>query len=142
MKVEELERLEALAVETKRLRNALRRYESALTSQTSNFACDEEKRDTGDCGAITAHRALEAARRVLEMEREMVEIIDGVPKPRVRKIMRWRYIRGRSWGQVAHELGYADSAAPYRVLLRFRKNMSKTRENDNGLGRRRAVKYT
>lgn len=128
MKSEEFKRLEALAAETKCLRNALRRHESALASQTLNFARNEEKRDTDDYGTIAAHRAVEAARRMLEMEREMVEIIDGAPKPHVRKIMRWRYVRGRSWGQIAHELGYADSAAPYRVLLRFRKKHVKSTE--------------
>lgn len=69
--------------------------------------------------------------QILHNVLEMVEIIDSAPREPLRKIMRQRYVNGHSWECIARELGYADGAAPYRLLLRFRqKIISKARGNE------------
>ena len=89
----------------------------------------------------TACFAADIEDQILHNVLEMVEIIDSVPTPYTRRVMRMRYINGYSWGRIAQELGYTDSAAPYRLLLRYRKRiMSKHPRNDNGATMEKGVK--
>lgn len=127
MTCDDLKRLEDLSSENKRLRGDLIRIRNASVASASSCARGTGKCSSGDPVANMVCTATDVEDQILHNVLEMVEIIDGVPKPHVRKIMRWRYIRGCSWGQIAHELGYADSAAPYRALLRFRKKHVKSR---------------
>lgn len=140
MTCDDLKRLEDLSSENKRLRGDLIRIRNASVISASSCAGGTGKCSSGDPVANMVCTATDVEDQILHNVLEMVEVIDGAPREYLRKIMRQRYVNGHSWGRIARELGYADGAAPYRSLLRFRqKIMSKARENDNGMTTRNGV---
>ena len=141
MTAADLERLDNLAAETKQLRSRLESLRNASEVSAVNYSGTGGNGGTGDPVAKAACSAADVEEEILRNVLEMVEIIDSVPKPYTRRVMRMRYINGYSWGRIAQELGYTDSAAPYRLLLRYRKRiMSKHPRNDNGSTMEKGVK--
>lgn len=141
MTAADLERLDNLAAETKQLRSRLESLRNASAVSAVNYSGTGGNGGTGDPVAEAACSAADIEDQILHNVLEMVEIIDGVPTPYTRRVMRMRYINGYSWGRIAQELGYTDSAAPYRLLLRYRKRiMSKHPRNDNGATMEKGVK--
>ena len=141
MTAADLERLDELAAKTKQLRSRLESLRSASPVSATNYSQAGGKGSTGDPVAKAACSAADIEDQILRNVLEMVEIIDGVPTPYTRRVMRMRHINGYSWGRIAQELGYTDSAAPYRLLLRYRKRiMSKHPRNDNSVTTEKGVK--
>ena len=141
MTAADLERLDELAVKTKDLRDELSRLRNASPVSATNYSSSGAGSGTGDPVAKAACSAADVEEQILRNVLEMVEIIDSVPTPYTRRVMRMRYINGDSWGRIAQELGYTDSAAPYRLLLRYRKRiMSKHPRNDNSVTMEKGVK--
>lgn len=141
MTAADLERLDELAADTKDLRAELSRLRSASPVSAVSYSGAGVGSGTGDPVSRTACSAADIEDQILRNVLEMVEIIDSVPTPYTRRVMRMRYINGYSWGRIAQELGYTDSAAPYRLLLRYRKRiMSKHPRNDNGATMEKGVK--
>ena len=141
MTVSDLERLEELRKETNKLRSRLESLRNASVVSAVNYSGTGGNGGTGDPVSRTACSVADIEDQILHDVLEMVEIIDGVPTPYTRRVMRMRYINGYSWGRIAQELGYTDSAAPYRLLLRYRKRiMSKHPRNDNGATMEKGVK--
>ena len=141
MTAADLERLDALAKDTKDLRAELSRLRNASPVSATNYSSSGAGSGTGDPVAKAACSAADVEEQILRNVLEMVEIIDSVPTPYTRRVMRMRYINGDSWGRIAQELGYTDSAAPYRLLLRYRKRiMSKHPRNDNSVTTEKGVK--
>ena len=141
MNADDLERLDELRKETNRLRSRLESLRNASEVSAVNYSGTGVGSGTGDPVSRTACSAADIEEEMLRNVLEMVEIIDSVPTPYTRRVMRMRYINGYSWGRIAQELGYTDSAAPYRLLLRYRKRiMSKHPRNDNGMTMEKGVK--
>ena len=141
MTAADLERLDELSKETNRLRSRLESLRNASPVSATNYSQTGGNGGTGDPVAEAACSAVDVEEEMLRNVLEMVEIIDSVPTPYTRRVMRMRYINGYSWGRIAQELGYTDSAAPYRLLLRYRKRiMSKHPRNDNGATMEKGVK--
>ena len=141
MTAADLERLDNLAAETKQLRSRLEWLRNASPVSATNYSSSGAGSGTSDPVAKAACSAADIEDQILHNVLEMVEIIDSVPKPYTRRVMRMRYINGDSWGRIAQELGYTDSAAPYRLLLRYRKRiMSKHPRNDNSVTTEKGVK--
>ena len=141
MTADDLKRLEELRKETNRLRSRLESLRNASEVSAVNYSGAGGNGGTGDPVAEAACSAADVEEEMLRNVLEMVEIIDSVPTPYTRRVMRMRYINGYSWGRIAQELGYTDSAAPYRLLLRYRKRiMSKHPRNDNGMTTEKGVK--
>ena len=141
MNADDLERLDELREETNKLRNRLESLRNASPVSAINYSGSGAGSGTGDPVAEAACSAADIEDQILHNVLEMVEIIDSVPTPYTRRVMRMRYINGYSWGRIAQELGYTDSAAPYRLLLRYRKRiMSKHPRNDNGATMGKGVK--
>lgn len=141
MTAADLKRLDELAADTKKLRTELSRLRNASSVSATNYSSSGAGSGTCDPVSRTACFAADIEDQMLRNVLEMVEIIDGVPTPYTRRVMRMRYINGYSWGRIAQELGYTDSAAPYRLLLRYRKRiMSKHPRNDNGATMEKGVK--
>ena len=141
MTAADLKRLDELAVKTKDLRTELSRLRNASPVSAVNYSGTGGNGGTGDPVAKAACSVADIEEGMLRNVLEMVEIIDSVPTPYTRRVMRMRYINGYSWGRIAQELGYTDSAAPYRLLLRYRKRiMSKHPRNDNGATMEKGVK--
>ena len=132
MTAADLERLDNLAAETKQLRSRLESLRNASPVSAVNYSGTGGNGGTGDPVSRTACSAADIEDQILHNALEMVEIIDSVPKPHIRRVMRKRYINGHSWKRIAEELHYEDKAAPYRLILRYRNRvMSKHPENDN-----------
>ena len=141
MNADDLERLDELRKETNRLRSRIEWLRNASVVSATNYSQTGGNGGTGNPVAEAACSAADVEEEILRNVLEMVEIIDGVPTPYTRRVMRMRYINGYSWGRIAQELGYMDSAAPYRLLLRYRKRiMSKHPRNDNGATMGKGVK--
>lgn len=141
MTAADLERLDELREETNKLRSRLESLRNASEVSAVNYSQTGGNGGTGDPVSRTACSVVDIEDQILHNVLEMVEIIDGVPTPYTRRVMRMRYINGYSWGRIAQELGYTDSAAPYRLLLRYRKRiMSKHLRNDNGMTTEKGVK--
>ena len=141
MTAADLKRLDELAAETKQLRSRLESLRNASEVSAVNYSGTGGNGGTGDPVAEAACSAADVEEEILRNVLEMVEIIDSVPTPYTRRVMRMRYINGYSWGRIAQELGYTDSAAPYRLLLRYRKRiMSKHPRNDNSVTMEKGVK--
>ena len=141
MTAADLERLDNLADETKQLRSRLESLRNASPVSAVNYSGTGGNGGTSDPVAEAACSAADVEEEILRNVLEMVEIIDSVPTTYTRRVMRMRYINGYSWGRIAQELGYTDSAAPYRLLLRYRKRiMSKHPRNDNGATMEKGVK--
>ena len=141
MTAADLERLDELAAKTKQLRSRLESLRNASEVSAVNYSGTGGNGGMGDPVAKAACSAADVEEQILRNVLEMVEIIDSVPTPYTRRVMRMRYISGYSWGRIAQELGYTDSAAPYRLLLRYRKRiMSKHPRNDNGATMEKGVK--
>lgn len=142
MTAADLKRLDELREETNRLRSRLESLRNAsVVSATNYYSQTGGNGGTGDPVAEAACSAADIEDQILCNVLEMVEIIDSVPTPYTRRVMRMRYINGYSWGRIAQELGYTDSAAPYRLLLRYRKRiMSKHPRNDNSVTMEKGVK--
>lgn len=141
MTADDLERLDELATDTKKLRDELSRLRNASPVSATNYSSSGAGSGTGDPVAKAACSVADIEEEILRNVLEMVEIIDSVPTPYTRRVMRMRYINGYSWGRIAQELGYTDSAAPYRLLLRYRKRiMSKHPRNDNSVTMEKGVK--
>ena len=141
MTAADLKRLDELAKDTKDLRTELSRLRNASPVSATNYSGTGGNGGTGDPVAEAACSAADIEDQILRNVLEMVEIIDSVPTPYTRRVMRMRYINGYSWGRIAQELGYTDSAAPYRLLLRYRKRiMSKHPRNDNSVTMEKGVK--
>lgn len=141
MTAADLKRLDELAADTKKLRTELSRLRNASPVSAVNYSGIGGNGGTGDPVAKAACSAADIEEEILRNVLEMVEIIDSVPMPYTRRVMRMRYINGYSWGRIAQELGYTDSTAPYRLLLRYRKRiMSKHPRNDNGATMEKGVK--
>lgn len=141
MTAADLKRLDELAVKTKDLRAELSRLRNASPVSATNYSSSGAGSSTCDPVAEAACSAADVEEQILRNVLEMVEIIEKVPKAYTRIIMRLRYINGDSWGRIAQELGYTDSAAPYRLLLRYRKRiMSKHPQNDNSVTMEKGVK--
>ena len=141
MTADDLERLDELREATNKLRSRLESLRNASPVSAINYSGSGAGSGTGDPVAEAACSAADIEDQILHNVLEMVEIIDGVPTPYTRRVMRMRYINGYSWGRIAQELGYTDSAAPYRLLLRYRKRiMSKHPRNDNGMTTEKGVK--
>lgn len=141
MTAADLKRLDNLAAETKQLRSRLESLRNASEVSAVNYLGTGGNGGTGDPVAEAACSVADIEEEMLRNVLEMVEIIDSVPTPYTRRVMRMRYINGYSWGRIAQELGYTDSAAPYRLLLRYRKRiMSKHPRNDNGVTMEKGVK--
>lgn len=141
MTTDDLKRLDELREETNKLRNRLESLRNASEVSAVNYSGTGGNGGTGDPVSRTACFAADIEDQILRNVLEMVEIIDSVPTPYTRRVMRMRYINGYSWGRIAQELGYTDSAAPYRLLLRYRKRiMSKHPRNDNGATMEKGVK--
>ena len=141
MTAADLKRLDELAAETKQLRSRLESLRNASEVSAVNYSGTGGNGGTGDPVAKAACSAADIEDQILRNVLEMVEIIDSVPTPYTRRVMRMRYINGYSWGRIAQELGYTDSAAPYRLLLRYRKRiMSKHPRNDNSVTTEKGVK--
>lgn len=132
MTAADLKRLDELAKDTKDLRAELSRLRNASEVSAVNYSGTGGNGGTGDPVAEAACSAADVEEQILHNVVDMMEIIDEVPQLHVRKVMRKRYIMGYSWRRIAEELHYADKAAPYRLLLRYRNRvMSKHPENDN-----------
>lgn len=132
MTATDLKRLDELAADTKDLRAELSRLRNASVVSATNYSQTGGNGGTGDPVAKAACSVADVEEEILRNVLEMVEIIDGVPKPHIRRVMRKRYINGHSWKRIAEELHYEDKAAPYRLILRYRNRvMSKHPENDN-----------
>ena len=141
MTAADLERLDELREATNKLRSRLESLRNASPVSAINYSGSGAGSGTGDPVAVAACSAADIEDQILRNVLEMVEIIDSVPTPYTRRVMRMRYINGYSWGRIAQELGYTDSAAPYRLLLRYRKRiMSKHPRNDNGATMGKGVK--
>lgn len=141
MTAADLERLDELRKATNKLRSRLEWLRNASEVSAVNYSGTGSGSGTGDPVAEAACSAVDIEEEMLRNVLEMVEIIDSVPTPYTRRVMRMRYISGYSWGRIAQELGYTDSAAPYRLLLRYRKRiMSKHPRNDNGATMEKGVK--
>lgn len=141
MTAADLERLDELREATNKLKSRLESLRNASEVSAVNYSGTCGNGGTGDPVSRTACSVADIEDQILHNVLEMVEIIDGVPTPYTRRVMRMRYINGYSWGRIAQELGYADSAAPYRLLLRYRKRiMSKHPRNDNSVTMEKGVK--
>ena len=141
MTAADLKRLDELREATNKLRSRLESLRNASPVSATNYSSSGAGSGTGDPVAKAACSAADIEDQVLHNVLEMVEIIDSVPTPYTRRVMRMRYISGYSWGRIAQELGYTDSAAPYRLLLRYRKRiMSKHPRNDNSVTTEKGVK--
>ena len=141
MTAADLERLDELREATNKLRSRLESLRNASPVSATNYSQTGGNGGTGDPVAKAACSATDVEEEMLRNVLEMVEIIDSVPTPYTRRVMRMRYINGYSWGRIAQELGYTDSAAPYRLLRRYRKRiMSKHPRNDNGATMEKGVK--
>ena len=141
MTASDLELLDKLHKATNRLRSRLESLRNASEVSAVNYSGTGAGSGTGDPVAKAACSAADIEEEMLRNVLEMVEIIDSAPTPYTRRVMRMRYINGYSWGRIAQELGYTDSAAPYRLLLRYRKRiMSKHPRNDNGMTTEKGVK--
>ena len=141
MTAADLERLDELREATNKLRSRLESLRNASVVSATNYSQTGGNGGTGDPVSHTACSVADIEDQILHNVLEMVEIIDSVPTPYTRRVMRMRYINGYSWGRIAQELGYTDSAAPYRLLLRYRKRiMSKHPRNDNGATMEKGIK--
>ena len=141
MTASDLELLDKLHKATNRLRSRLESLRNASEVSAVNYSGTGAGSGTGDPVAKAVCSVADIEDQILHNVLEMVEIIDSVPTPYTRRVMRMRYINGYSWGRIAQELGYTDSAAPYRLLLRYRKRiMSKHPRNDNGMTTEKGVK--
>lgn len=137
----DLNRLDRLRDETIELREQLRRRRNASAISAVPGPHPGAIGGPGDPLGDAAVSAVEVEEQILRNVLEMVELIDTAPKAHVRRVMRRRYIDGWSWGRIAGEMGYTDSAAPYRLLCRARKAvLSKHRDFDNGMTREHGVK--
>lgn len=141
MTAEDFNKLDELRNDLFTLRERLSGLKSASAVSAVNYSGTGGNDGTGDSVANTAVKIVDIENAILRCVLAMVEIIDTVPKAYTRKVMRLRYVNSLSWNQIAQRLGYTDSAAPYRLLRRYRNRiMSKQPRNDNGMTMRNGVK--
>ena len=78
-------------------------------------------------GCLFGERAFDQAQhrlREIEMrcedERDAVRIwIDSIEDSMTRRALRLRYLDGRSWGECARRMGYADESGPRKLVTRY-----------------------
>ena len=95
MTAADLERLDNLAAETKQLRSRLESLRNASPVSAVNYSGAGGNGGTGDPVAESACSVADIEEGMLRNVLEMVEIIDGVPTPYTRRVMRMRYIIDR-----------------------------------------------
>lgn len=83
--------------------------------------------ETYGVGCLFGRDALDAARDRLQAieaecqdERDTVrQWIDNVSDSMTRRALRLRYLDGKSWGECARRMGYADESGPRKLVKRY-----------------------
>lgn len=120
MTAADLERLDGLADETKKLRTELSRLRNASPVSATNYSSSGAGSGTGDPVAEAACSAADLDRKIRENEFEMRMIINMIPSQKTREIFDRKYIECQPEDRIADEMGYLEKRGITRRVERFR----------------------
>lgn len=73
--------------------------------------------------ALTLDRKLTSKEKELERQRlKIEEFLDGVKDSKIRRIIRYKYIKNFTWKQIANRIGKRDEGTPRKILEKFLKD--------------------
>lgn len=121
MTAADLERLDALAADTKKLRTELSRLRNASPVSAVNYLGTGTGSGTGDCVSRTVLSVMTIEDKIRQVQAAMLDIIDTIPNVKTRKMFRRKYIDLCTWNQIADEFGYADEQGPRARVRRYKK---------------------
>ena len=104
-------------------RERLRQVESLLLEleeERERFSREKRHRERMEIsygvGCLFGERPFEDARNRL---RRIEAQIDSVSDSMTRRALRLRYLDGKSWGECARRMGYADESGPRKLVERY-----------------------